>query len=472
MNPSQRRVTIAICISVGLTFLLSAGLTFLINPMSEDLGLGSGEIELILAIPSIASLIVIFIAGQTGDQLGHRRSILRFTALFVAGSVMVAAAQSAIAVAMGLALVGAGATAIQIISVGLLQKTVPDGKAHVSAFTTFGMIYPLTFLVFPVLTAGLLNIAVWRLIPALWAGAGLLIAAVVALMLEREERKHRLGEWLTPLLAGFALAALVRFLDSIGRKGMFTPATFLGFAIFVIAAIAFSARYATTTNSSFSFAPLRDSMLRVLLLGVVLVALVGTLTYIILSFEYLYGMSPLQAALAVMPAQAGAVLGAKVLAGRAIQRWGIGNAARHLTFALAFAALTLVAMQATTPSWYLILSATVLSTAALAAITVLNTHVMSLAPAENAGPYSSFRGAASSIGAGLGVVVLGTSVITAVNMSGSSTDVSAAQKIELAKGLRIDGFLGFAIALIAWGALIVIERRKAIAKKFDQNIAE
>jgi hypothetical protein len=159
-----------------------------------------------------------------------------------------------------------------------------------------------------------------------------------------------------------------------------------------------------------------------------------------------------------------------VLAGRAIQRWGIGNAARHLTFALAFAALTLVAMQATTPSWYLILSATVLSTAALAAITVLNTHVMSLAPAENAGPYSSFRGAASSIGAGLGVVVLGTSVITAVNMSGSSTDVSAAQKIELAKGLQIDGFLGFAIALIAWGSLIVIERRKVIAAGTDQEI--
>jgi hypothetical protein len=57
-------------------------------------------------------------------------------------------------------------------------------------------------------------------------------------------------------------------------------------------------------------------------------------------------------------------------------------------------------------------------------------------------------------------------------MSGSSTDVSAAQKIELAKGLRIDGFLGFAIALIAWGSLIVIERRSTTAKKFNQNMAK
>ena len=461
MNPFQRRVTLAICISVGLTFLVSAGLTFLINPMSEDLKLGSGAIELVLAIPSIASLIVIFIAGQMGDRLGHRRSILGFTALFVGGSVMIAAAQSALAVSVGLALVGAGATAIQIISVGLLQKTVPDGEAHVSAFTTFGMIYPLTFVVFPVLTAGILNIAVWRVIPAIWAGAGLLIAIVAALLLEHEKHRHKLGEWLTPLLAGFALAALVRFFDSIGRKGFFTPATIIGFGIFVLAAVVFIARFVMASETSFSFAPLRSSMLRILLLGVVLVALVGTLTYIILSFEYLYGMSSLQAALAVVPAQAGAVLGAKVLAGQAIKRWGINRAARHLVLVLSFTALTLVGMQESTPSWYLMLSAALLSTAAIAAITVLNTDVMSQAPPDNAGPYSSFRGAASSIGAGLGVVVLGTSVITAVNMSGSTADVSLAQKVELAKGLRIDGFLGFAISLLAWAALYAMERRTA-----------
>lgn len=37
MTPEQQRVILAICISVGLTFLVGAGLTFLIEPMSEDL---------------------------------------------------------------------------------------------------------------------------------------------------------------------------------------------------------------------------------------------------------------------------------------------------------------------------------------------------------------------------------------------------------------------------------------------------
>jgi hypothetical protein len=36
MTPEQQRVILAICISVGLTFLVGAGLVFLIEPMSED----------------------------------------------------------------------------------------------------------------------------------------------------------------------------------------------------------------------------------------------------------------------------------------------------------------------------------------------------------------------------------------------------------------------------------------------------
>jgi MFS family permease len=463
VNPAQRRITFAICLSVGLTFLVSAGLTFLIEPMSEDLHLGDASVEAILAIPSIASLIVIFIAGQTGDRLGHRRTLLLFSVLFVIGSALVAVAQEGLAIAVGLALCGAAATAIQIVALGLLQESVPDGPAHVSAFTTYGMVYPLAFLFFPVLTAGLLDVAAWRLIPIIWAAAGVVIAVVVSLVVTRSDHRQPLGEWLTPLLAGVVLAAGVRFLDSIGSQGPLTPITLIGFLILAIALIAFGLRYRMVTVSSFSFTPVRGVLMRVLLLGVALVALVGTLTYVILALEYMYGMSPLHAAIAVIPAQAGAVLGAKIIAGHAIRHWGISRAGRHATLALAISMLPLVAMQASTPAWYLIACATLFNTVALAAVTILNTDVMSRAPQGHSGPVSSFRGAASSIGTGLGVVVLGTSVITAVNMSAGSTNVNGDQVQQLAAGLRLDGILGFAVALIAWLALLLVNRRSAPA---------
>lgn len=460
MTPAQRRVTLAICIAVGLTFLVSAGLTFLVEPMSEDLGLSSSAVSVILAVPSIASLIVIFIAGQTGDTFGHRRTLLAFSAIFIAGSALVAVAWDAVAVAIGLGLCGAAATAIQIVALSLLQQSVPEEPAHASAFTTYGMVYPLAYLTFPVLTAGLLNVVPWRLIPIVWAVSGVTIAAVVLFLIDHSHRREPIGEWLTPLLAGIALAAGVRFLDSIGRNGLLNPATVIGFAIALAAAVAFVVRWRTARHSSFSFEPLKGALIRVLLLGVALVALVGTLTYVILALEYMYGMSALQAAIAVMPAQAGAVVGAKVLAGRAIHRWGMGRAGRHLTLALAVSVLPLVAMQASTPAWYLILCATLFNTTALAAVTVLNTHVMSQAPSDNTGSVSSFRGAASSIGTGLGVVVLGTGILTATSMSGGSTAVSADEIEQLAAGLRLDGVLGCAVALIAWISLLAVERAR------------
>ncbi len=467
MTPTQWRVTLAICISVGLTFLISAGLTFLVEPMSEDLGLGSVAVEAMLAIPSIASLLVIFIAGQTGDRWGHRRTLLRFSALFTIGSVLVAAAPGAVVVFIGLALCGAAATAIQIVALGLLQLTVPQGPAHTSAFTTYGMVYPLAFLTMPVLTAGLLEVTAWRLVPMVWAAAGVIIAVVVARMVGDSGQRHALGEWLTPLLAGVALTAGVLFLDSIGANGLLTAGTMIGFAILVVALLAFAIRFRMTTTSSFSFEPIRGAMLPALLLGVALVALVGTLTYVILALEYMYGMSPLQASIAVVPAQAGAVLGAKVLAGRAIHHWGIGCAGRRMTLALSLSFLPLVAMQSNTPVWYLIACATLFNTFALAAVTVLNADVMSRAPLGSTGSLSSFRGAASSIGSGLGVIVLGTSVITAVNIDGGSANVSTEQVAQLAAGLRLDGILACAIAFVAWMTLELVERHSR--RKLSRN---
>lgn len=458
MTATQRRITLAICISVGLTFLISAGLTFLVEPMSEDLGLDDGAVEAVLAIPSIASLIVIFIAGQIGDRLGHRRTLLLFSIVFIVGSGLLAAAPGAVVALIGLALCGAAATAIQIVALALLQKSVPDGPAHVSAFTTFGMIYPLAYLTFPVLTAGILDIAAWRVIPLIWAIAGMVIALVVALMVQRADERSPIGEWLTPLLAGLALAAGVRFLDSIGRKGLLTPVTLIGLVLAAITLTAFLARFRAVSNSSFSFGPIRGAMSRTLLLGITIVSIVGTLTYVILALEFMYGMSPLQASLAVIPAQAGAVVGAKLIGGATIRRWGVHRAGRRMTLALALSVLPLLAMQAGTPSWYLVVCATLFNSTALAAITVLNTDFMSRAPLGQTGPMSSFRGAASSIGSGLGVVILGTSVISAVNMSAGSGGVTAQQAEQIAAGLRLDGLLGFLVALTACICLTIVER--------------
>ena len=169
MTCQQRRIVYAICVVVGITFLVSAGLTFLITPMANDLGLDDDQVDIALSLPGVGSMMVIFVAGRLGDRLGHRPVILGAGIGFVLGSMILVFARGVGMVNIGLLICGAMATAVQVVALGLLQVTAPDGRAHASAFTTYGMVYPLAYLTFPVLTAGLLNVVPWRLIPIVWA---------------------------------------------------------------------------------------------------------------------------------------------------------------------------------------------------------------------------------------------------------------------------------------------------------------
>lgn len=447
MNPQQRSITLAVCLVVGLTFLVSTSLTFLVEPMANDLGLADGSVTTLLAIPAIASLIIIFLAGRTGDRLGHRETLLALGAVFTFGAVLVATGTNGTVIGLGLALCGGSATAIQIVALGLLQLVVPDGAAHTSAFTTFGMVYPTALLTFPLMSAALLDRTEWRVIPILWIAAGVVMTSLLWFLIPGLDHRRRMGEWMAPLFAGAALAAGVRFLDALGRDGLSSPEIPSDLAFLTIGSIAFVLRRRRIGREVIVFEPLRDRALLVLLSGVAIIAAVASLSYIVLALESMFGLTALESAIAITPAQIGGIIGAKVIAGRSIERWGYLLAARRLTATLAVTMLTLVLMQSSTPMWVLLASATALNTAAFAAVTVLNADVMRRATTDDTGPVSSLRGAASSIGWGIGVALLGSGVISAVDLH----DVSSAERItEIASALRIDGIIGFTIALVGW----------------------
>ncbi len=459
MNALQRRVTFAICTIVGLTFLVSAGLTFLITPMAEDLRIGDGAVETMLALPSIASLLVIFVAGRFGDRLGHRRVLLVTGVAFGVGGILLALATDQVVAGIALAVCGGAATAIQIVAFGLLQETVPEGKAHVSAFTTYGAMFPLAFLVLPVITAGMLEVAAWRWVPVMWAIGGAVVVVLAVTLLEGGEDTEPLGEWGTLVLAGVALASVVRVFEELGQGTGTSIRTILGLVLGPVAAVACWWRVRSSDAPGFSLAPIRSAAIRLLLLGVTFVALLSLLTYVTLALEYLYGLTSIQTALAIVPAQIGAMIGAKVLASRAIHRWGPPRAARLAVLVFAVTVLSLAFMRVGTPAWLLVTATTVFSAANMAAITILNTDVMALAPPDATGSVSAFRGAASALGSAVGVLALGSSVISAVDMTRSSSTVTASQIDQLAAGLRFEGVVACLLAAAVWVVLVVGERR-------------
>ncbi len=102
---------------------------------------------------------------------------------------------------------------------------------------------------------------------------------------------------------------------------------------------------------------------------------------------------------------------------------------------------------------------TLFSLTGMAALTILNLDIMGRAPAERTGAVSAFRTAASSIGSALSMAVLGVVVLSSVTMSAGVSDVDDAELIELTTALRLDGILGFIIAVAGWVFLSASARR-------------
>jgi MFS family permease len=323
MTSAQQITTYALSVIVGLTLLVVTGLTFLVEPMAEDLDLSDAAVELALVAPLISALLVVFVAGRAGDRFGERRIIVIAGMIFTAGAIVIAATSGQHTITLGLVLCGAGAAVIQVVALSLLQRTAPDGTARVMAFTTFGMVFPIAFLVFPIATSFVLGFAHWRWIPVVWAVAGGVVVVLSLLLLDNGRQRTVRGEWLSPILAGIALATGSQLLVELGIDRRDPQAFLVAGCVFVGATLACIAVMRRVRNPGLSLRPLAAAMMRPLLIGVALVSLIQILTYVSIAMEYFYEMSPLEASLAIAPAQVGAVLGAKVVAGRSIRRWGV-----------------------------------------------------------------------------------------------------------------------------------------------------
>ncbi|MFY9331221.1 MAG: MFS transporter [Candidatus Nanopelagicales bacterium] len=470
VTPAQRLSTYALSVIVGLSLFVVTGLAFLVLPMAEDLGLDDSTVQLALVAPAIAALLVVFVAGRAGDMLGERRTIIAAGLIFTVGAGVVASATNDPSVIVGLAFCGAGAIAIQVVALSLLNRVAPDGLAHVRAFTTFGMVFPLAFLLFPIATAYVLGIANWRWVPVIWVVGGAVVIVMSFRLLERDRPVGAPGEWGSPILAGIALATGSRMLQEISRQERNLTIVAITASVCTLATIACVLILKSARSPGLSLRPLSGAMMPPLLFGIAVIALIQILTYVTIALEYFYDMSPLEASFAIAPAQIGAVIGAKLVASRSIRVWGIARSSRGLLLVTGLVMLLLVFFQSGTTVWFLIMVATLFSLTGVAALTVMNMDIMGRAPEGSAGVVSAFRTAASSLGAAASMVVLGLAVLSSVSVADEAADIDESQLEQLAAGLRLDGLVGCIIAVSGWAVLFLSARRNRRNLRSDAAI--
>lgn len=460
VNADHKRLVFALCVIVGISFVVGASLNFMLTPMLDDLGLTEAQAGTALAIPSIASLLIVFVVGRLGDRIGHRRVLVAASVPFIAGSVLVACAPGMAIVSLGLLLTGAAATAMQIVALGLLQKSIPEGRARVSAFTSYGMMFPAVYLAVPVLTGCLVGVAPWRIVPALWAIIGLALPVVTLRLIDRPGEASRIGELWTPILAGVALAGAVQAINSGNDNSWTSPQTLAWTLVALISIGACALLVKSSRRTSLSLTPLRSPMMLLLLAGVALVAMANTLTYVMIGLEYLYGMSVLGAALYLVPAQAAAVVGSKVVASWLMRRSGTARAGQVMLAGFTLSLLTLVVMSESAPVALLVVSSSLFSLFGFGSITIVNAAVMAGSQTGQSGMVSAYRGAASSLGTSLGVVILGAAISTVVLDFSTAADGQTPDPAALADGLQTNGVVGAIIAAIAWIAFTLAVRRR------------
>lgn len=349
LDPEQRRIVIAVSVSAVTLLTLTASFNYVLNYMLADLDATDSQSDMIRQIPSIAALLVIFVAGAIGDRLGARRVMLVCCVLFAVGSLITAAAPGMSVATLGLLLANVGRSALFVVALAYMSASVATKDGRAAAFATFSGVMPLSYLVMPLLAGALLAVTTWRAVALVWVIAGLGgLLAVRVLLPATKPASDSPGEMLTPALAGVVLATEVQVATVLPDNGM-TSRLWITAGIGVVALVVLVIAMRRMANPSLSLKPLRRGL--VLLLIVLILTLFANLWfYMTMALQYIWGLDSLQVALAMTPAQIVSI-GGTALAGWLVQKKGVAVGGAVLLLATAATLFASALLQFDTPLW-------------------------------------------------------------------------------------------------------------------------
>ncbi len=436
---SKNRVLIGACIAGGAAFLQPATYNYVIEPMLVSFGVDQSSSGALREVPSIASLLAIFLAATAATRVGERRAVSGGSILLLLGSVVVAAAPAFPVAILGLAVQAVGATVLLVVSLGVIGSTTDGPAARATAFAVFSMVGPAVFVILPVITAALMEHLSWRVVAGTWALGG--VAALVAgrWALAADTGTTRETELLTPALAGVVCAAVVQSLSHAMSDGLANVGTLVRIGITVAAAVGLAAALRRAHQPSLDVAFLRNGGAVVMLAVVGLWCFTQLWYYMTLAYEYVFGLSVLVTALLMVPAQLCAAVGARS-AGWMIKRIGLTASGFWLLIATGISLALSVLIAVDSPLWWPVVVTCFYSFASVAAGVPMTNSVMDCATPGGDSSASAYRQASVGIGTAIGIALISALVFTTFSSSLSSqldaAGLDSAQTDQIAADLR------------------------------------
>lgn len=420
LDRRQRRVLLGVCIVLGAATTVPASYNYVVIPMLHGLRASETQSSLLRQLPSIAGLLVVFLAGILGHRWGERRFITGCGLLFTVGNAAVAVAPGMGVAAAGLVLESIGASGLIVVGLALLSAQVSNAEARASAFAAQAMARPIVYLVMPVLAGLILDQSSWRLVAVVWALSGVVMIIASRLYLPAGDSSRESRELVTPALAGVVLTATVQTVSAADREGLLSAGALVRLGVACAAVVALYWVFRRTQSPSLSLAALRQGGMALLLIIIILLLFANLWFYMTVGFQYLYGLNALQTAVVMLPAQSAAIGGA-VVTRRFLRKRGITVTGTITLAALAASLLLSALITENSPLWVPIVVMSVYGAASVGASIPLTNAVMNRAPEGEEGSASAFRSAATSIGTTVGVVVMSTIVFSTFSASLTNT---------------------------------------------------
>ena len=306
-------VLAAACVSAFVVNANTSAVTILLPAISKDLGAPIDQLQWAVTGYMLVGAAVIVTAGALGDVLGRRRVFLAGLFLFVASCILIALVDSGAGVIAGRMIQGAAGSTILACGMSLLSVDA-SGSGQMKAITLWGAASAAGAAAGPLIGGVLVEATGWQ--GLFWidaAIAAICIPITIATVREsRDPHRSRSIDWLGTALIAVILVPLVLALSEGTSWGWLSVATVSCFVVSVIGAVGFVKVEQRVEAPIVDLQLLRNRVLVGSTLAILIVAgALNALMYLLsLYFQdpSTFGMSPLDAGLATLPAAAAMIL--------------------------------------------------------------------------------------------------------------------------------------------------------------------
>ncbi|MFH8344672.1 MFS transporter [Streptomyces sp. NPDC018045] len=482
MTSAQRKAGFAVCLATMLLAVLDQNIVSAVTvPIVRELDPlhGVDRIPWLISAFSLAATAALPLYGKLCDAFGAKRVFLGAVATFLLGSVLCGAAQDmdqliAFRAVQGLG--GGGLMSVTMVVIARLKG--PGTRGAGKGAGVGGLVAGAGMALGPVVGGLLAEHADWRWIfyVNLPVGLVVLVTSALVLKLPRHGERRRI-DFLGAALAAAFSTALLLVTEWGGRDHSWGSPVILGLAGGAVALLAlFLWRQATAAEPLLPLSMFRIRTLRsaFAVQGLVGVALMGSLVYVMIYLQLVRGIEPTSASLFMIPVALG-MAGAGLVTGRLGARGWSGKASVISGTACATVATLLLATNGTdTGLWTVRAELLLLGAGFGQTLGQLIVLVQGAAPRHQLGVATTAVRFFQTLGSSLGAALFGTVLarVYADRGPGGSTSAIPALKGE-AHTRAVDAFSSsISVVFLCSTAVLVLALLLALRIRGDAAAAE